>query len=73
MIKRDFHGWTVDDTLKEVDRIIGDVRINNRCEHAEFITGRGAIREQITYHIREYNLHPETKWGNDGVIVVMIQ
>ena len=73
MIKRDFHGWTVADTLDEIDKIVGDVRINNRRDDAEFITGRGTIRESLLDYLREYNLTPELKWGNDGVVCVMIQ
>jgi len=73
MIRKDFHGWTVDDTMREIDRVIGDVRMNGRSEIAEFITGRGVIKEQLMYHIREYHLNPEPKLGNDGAIVVLIQ
>jgi len=73
MIKKDFHGWTVEDTLREIDRIVGEIRLNRRVENAEFITGRGIIRHSLLDHLSQYNLNPNLQWGNDGVVVVSIQ
>ena len=73
MIKRDFHGWLLEDALMEIDVIVGDVRQQQSTQHAEFITGRGIIRQAILNLLEEYNLRPDLQWGNDGVVVVTIQ
>jgi len=73
MIKRDFHGWLLEDALEEVHKIVGDVRQQHSLQHAEFITGRGLIRQAILTLLEEYTLRPDLQWGNDGVVIVTIQ
>lgn len=73
MLKRDFHGWTLVDAETEIDVIVGDVRIRKVREQAEFITGRGVIRDSLLEKLKQYGLNAELQWGNDGVISVLIE
>lgn len=73
MIKKDFHGWKLEDAEHEVHLIIGDVRSNGASENAEFITGHGIIKKSIQDILKQYGLNSETQWGNSGVIVVTIE
>ena len=73
MIKRDFHDWLLADAEREIEIIISEVRMKGTTEPAEFITGRGKIRESIQDLIRSYGLNAELQWGNDGVVIAMIE
>ena len=73
MIKRDFHGWSVDETVREIDRVISDIRLSGGYESCDFITGHGVIQEHLLFYLREYGLHPQIKFGNTGVITVIIE
>ena len=74
MITRDFHGWSVDATVKEIDRIIGDIRQSGGHETCDFITGHGVIQEHLLFVLREqYMLHPQVKMSNSGVITVIVE
>ena len=73
MIRRDFHGWLLEDALQEIDVIVGNVRNNQKSEQAEFITGRGVIREAILNLLLDYGLKAEYQWGNDGVVTTTIE
>lgn len=73
MIKRDFHGWTLDEALQEIHHIVGNVRKQSKVEQAQFITGNGEIKKQIIYLLKRYDLAPDNQWGNDGVVIVTIE
>ena len=72
MIK-DYHGWTVEKALQDVDLIIGQVRNQGKSELYEFITGHGAIKPSLMVHLQEYGLISSTKLGNSGVVCVVIE
>lgn len=73
MIERDFHGWSVNDALQEVELIIGQVRKSGKTEQAEFVTGYGTIRQAINNLLEKYSLSSSYKLGNNGVIVAIIE
>ena len=71
---KDFHGFNITEAIKDIDLIVGDARLGKEATEAEFITGRGPIRnaimDRLTY---TYKLDPHYQFGNDGVIVVTIE
>jgi len=73
MIKRDFHGWLVEDALQEVHNIVGESRNRSASDNAEFITGHGVIKSELIELLKQYGLTPEVQWGNSGVVVVAIE
>ena len=73
MIKRDFHGYKLEDALRAAEDIIGQQRINNAVTKAEFITGHGIIQEELLALCKEYGLEAHISWANSGVICVTIE
>jgi len=73
MIKKDYHGYILKDALHDVELIIGEIRNKNISDEAEFITGHGIIKKELTNLLRDYNLDPRIQLGNSGVIVVHIE
>ena len=73
MIKRDFHGYELEDALDAVHFIIGDVRSAGRTESAEFITGHGVIQKELLALCKQYGLTANVSWSNTGVINVTIE
>lgn len=73
MIKRDFHGWKYDDALNEVHKIVGEVRMEGKLEHAEFVTGHGVIQRDVLGTLEAYGLTASVNWSNTGVINVTIE
>lgn len=72
MIRRDFHGWTVDNATQAVELIVGDIRMRAVTEDVEFITGHGPIRDAVFDLLTLYNLSPKQQLGNSGVIIATI-
>ena len=72
MITRDFHGWTVEDSINEVHRIIGNVRMLGIEEQVEFITGHGIIQNAIMGELVLQGLNPSIQLSNSGVVTVVI-
>lgn len=72
MIERDYHGWLAEDALKDIDKIIGQVRLSGAQEQAEFVTGFGKIQHQVFEALESYSLEPEYKTSNQGSILVVI-
>lgn len=73
MIVRDLHGMTPDESSNLVDQVVGRVRSSGTTDTAEFITGHGPLRTIVLTALQRYNLIPHYKWGNDGVIVCVIE
>ena len=73
VIKRDFHGYDLEDALDAVHFIIGDVRSAGRTESAEFITGHGVIQKELLALCKQYGLTANVSWSNTGVINVTIE
>lgn len=73
VIKRDFHGFKLEDALREVDIIIGAVRIQGQTESAEFITGHGVIQKELLALCEQHGLESSISWTNSGVITVTIE
>lgn len=74
MIKRDYHGFTVESALADLSYTISLVRQNRKIEDAEFITGHGIIAERIMNALRyTYKLTPSIQIGNSGVIICIIE
>ena len=73
MIKRDFHGYKVEDAKRAVEDIIGQCRLSNGFTIAEFITGHGVIQKELLALCEEYGLEAHVSWANTGVISVLIE
>jgi hypothetical protein len=73
MIKRDFHGYKVEEAVRAVEDIIGQQRIKNTVTKAEFITGHGVIQKELLALCEEYGLEAHVSWANTGVICVTIE
>lgn len=53
-IKYDFHGWRLEEALKEVDTIVSRVRMNQHPPQVEIITGHGVIKAQMREAFEKY-------------------
>ena len=73
MIKRDFHGYLLDDAIHEVEMIIGQVRSSGKTEEAEFITGHGKIQIAVLDLLNDYHINSSIQLGNTGVVVATIE
>lgn len=73
MIKRDFHGYKLEDAKRAVEDIIGQCRINSGYTKAEFITGHGVIQQELLALCEDYGLEAHVDWANSGVINVTIE
>ena len=73
MIKRDFHGFLLEDAIDAVHGIIGEVRVSGRAEDAEFVTGHGKIQREVLALCEQYGLDARVSWTNSGVINVTIE
>ena len=73
MIKRDFHGYKLEDAKRAVEDIIGQCRLKNAYTKAEFITGHGVIQKELLALCEEYGLEAHVDWANSGVINVIIE
>ena len=73
MREYDFHGMTVEEALKKMETIIGDVRIDGNCEDVRIITGRGPIRNAILKLCDEYDFDHDFELGNDGALYITIE
>lgn len=73
MISKDYHGFLLDDAINDLNCVIGEVRMADRTEYAEFITGYGVIRAALHSMLKVHGLDPSYKLGNEGTIVVTIE
>jgi len=73
MIKRDFHGYKLEDAIRAVDVIIGECRTKGLCTGAEFVTGHGVIQKELLALCEQYGLDARVSWTNTGVINVTIE
>ncbi len=73
VIKRDFHGYKLEDAIDAVHVIVGFVRTAGRTESAEFVTGHGVIQKELLTLCEQYGLEARVSWTNSGVINVTIE
>jgi len=73
MISRDFHGWTIEESLNEVHRIISNIRMLGTVEQVEFITGHGIIQNAVMDELKTQGLKPAIQLSNSGVVIVVIE
>ena len=73
VIRRDFHGFMLEDAKDAVHAIVGDVRSAGRTESAEFVTGHGVIQKDLLALLEQYGLSAMVSWSNSGVITVTIE
>lgn len=73
MISRDFHGWTIDEALDEVHRLVGATRMLETVAQVEFITGHGVIQKAIIEELKLQGLKPSIQLSNSGVVTVIIE
>ena len=73
MITADYHGWTVEEALTNVDRIVDRVRMEGKQIEAKFITGHGQIQREILSSLKHYGLEPTIQLSNSGVVLVVIE
>lgn len=69
---RDFHGWTVDDAIQEVELIVGRARQDDAEWQAELITGNGKIKTAVLDYLYRHDIEVHEKLGNSGVLVVIL-
>jgi len=78
-IHRDYHGFLLQEAMKDAEDIIYDVRARNLRlkkhvhEDVEIITGNGVIKEHLIALFERYGLKPSVKLGNSGVILCTIE
>ena len=72
-IKRDYHGWKLEDALLDIDRHVSGIRQLRDCKDLELITGHGVIQLEAMKLLHEYGLKPTIQLGNSGVIVCMVE
>lgn len=68
-MRKDLHGYRIDDAIQEVEHIVGIARNSGDTIHAEFVTGHGQIRSAVWQVLEQYDLEPRHVFGNTGVIV----
>jgi hypothetical protein len=73
MIKRDFHGYKLEDAIDAVHFMISDVRTAGRTESAELVTGHGIIQKELISLFEQYGLTANVSWSNSGAINVVIE
>lgn len=73
MITRDYHHYRLEEALADAEHVIGQVRMDNRQEQAEFVTGFGVIRQELFDLLERYSLEPTYKLNNAGTIIVTIE
>ena len=73
MTTKDFHGYRLDDAIREAELIIGEVRMAKQSQHIQFITGHGSIKDALIALFDRYNLKAEISWSNSGMISVLIE
>lgn len=73
MIKRDYHGFKLNDAIFDLEQVISRVRMSGKSEDAEIITGFGQIRSEIFSKLMDYGLSPSYKLGNNGTIICLIE
>lgn len=72
MIVRDYHGWNINDAIRDVELLIGQIRQQGQHDHVELITGFGRIRSAVFHTLVAHHLEPVYKIGNEGTIKVLI-
>ena len=70
---RDFHGWTIEDAIKEVHRIVGTTRMVGAAVQVVLVTGHGVIQGAVMDELTDLGLKPSTQLGNSGVVTVIIE
>jgi len=73
MIRRDFHGWKLEDAVDEVHTIVGKVRLEGGTQHVSFVTGHGVIQKELLALFEQYGLTARVSWTNTGVITGTIE
>ena len=74
MKKIDFHGMTRLELEREVDQIVGEVRLNNVSEDYELITGEGPLKEYLKKYLKEeYDLDYRETHNCSGVMFVTVE
>lgn len=68
MIRKDYHGWLVEDAVRDVEMEIGRARMGESTA-AEFVTGNGAIKKAVIRILDDYGLTGRDQMGNSGVVV----
>ena len=68
----DLHGYTLEDAIKLVDKVIGNLRMQQKEEDVKFITGKGVIRWPLMDYLRDLGVEPRFELGNEGVIIVTV-
>lgn len=74
MLRKDLHGYTKEQAIRKVDEIVSLIRMTKSDNiRIEFITGSGIIRETVINTLRGYDLDPHLQWGNQGVVVCLVE
>lgn len=73
MIKRDYHGFTLEQAMINAHDVVGLARAQRNPVDAEFITGHGIIRDELIKLLQSYGLTPSAQLGNTGVIICIIE
>lgn len=69
----DFHGQTIEEAIKIVNKLIDDARSCRCTYHCTLITGNGKIHKVIKELLKKEKLDCNTMIGNNGTLIVDIE
>jgi len=60
----DFHGMTVEEAVKDVNKLVDQARMDGATYHCHFITGEGKIKQRLIELLKNYGFRVFAKEGN---------
>ena len=72
MIKRDYHGYKLDEALNDFECIVNQVRMCGESEELTIVTGHGVIQKEIMSLCEKLRIHATVSWTNSGAINMFI-
>lgn len=73
MLTRDYHGFKLDEALRDADGIVASIRLRKQVQDVCFIVGHGVIRQELIKLLQNYSLTPSVKLDNAGCITCIIE
>ncbi|MBT6326117.1 MAG: Smr/MutS family protein [Bdellovibrionales bacterium] len=69
----DLHGFTLEEALKLMDKVVGECRLEGGEHILCIITGRGIIRTKITKYFETNKIDYRFELGNDGAYIITVE
>ena len=60
----DFHGCTVEEAVRDVNKLVDDARMDGATYQCYFITGEGKIKQRLIELLKNYGFRVFAKQGN---------